>query len=146
LQAEASNRVTTIANSVQIGMTKALALLSEFNKESVPETAVFNINKDFNASLMGSDGARLTLEAYMLGLLSTETFLKTLSDMELVDIGSAADEMLRIKEDTFVPIPKTSKLPSGTDKRLQSAANGGTTTTPEGKADNQLKKDASIPT
>ena len=122
LQAEASNRVTAISNAVEVGMIKALALLSEFNKESVPQDAVFLINKDFNASLMGSDGARVVMESYLLGMVSMETFLQTMSDMELISIDSAKDEMARIENDTFKPVPKAAKMPAGTDKRLAGAA------------------------
>lgn len=107
LQAEASNRVTAIATSVQVGMKNALALLSFINKEVVPDTATFTINKDFNASLMGSDGARVVMESYLLGLLSMDTFLQTLSDMELINIDSAKKEIDRIKADNFKPTPKT---------------------------------------
>ena len=79
LQAEASNRVTAISNAVEIGMTKALELISIINKEVVPETATFIINKDFNAALVGSDGARVVMESYLMGMISMETFLQTLS-------------------------------------------------------------------
>ena len=139
LQAEASNRVTTIATAVQIGMIEALEILSDINKESVPSEAVFQINKDFNASLMGSDGARVVLESYLLGLVSTETFLQTLADMELIDIGSAADEIARIKEDEFTPVPKTQTLLGSTDNRLKGAAKGEGGPTQEKKVGNKLK-------
>lgn len=107
LQAEASNRVTAIANAVEVGMRGALEILSEINKEKVPETAKFIINKDFNASLMGSDGARVVMESYLTGMLSMETFLNTMSDMELISIDSAEKEIKRIKADTFKPTSKT---------------------------------------
>ena len=106
LQAEASNRVTTIANAVERGMKEALELLSEINKEAVPEKATFSINKDFNASLMGSDGARVIMESYLLGLVSIQTFLQTMADMELINIDSATKEIARIKADNFKPEPK----------------------------------------
>ncbi len=125
LQAEASNRVTTIATAIEIGMVGALDMLAFLSNETIPEDARFNLSKDFNASLMGSDGARIVLESYLLGLVSTETFLNTLNEMELIDIGSAADEMLRIKEDTFKPMPKTMELSGGTDNRLKGAINKG---------------------
>ena len=106
LQAEASNRVTEIATATEIGMKKALELLSDINKEEVPTDATFIINKDFNASLMGSDGARVVMESYLTGMISMETFLKTLSDMELINIESAKGEIERIKRDDFVPKPR----------------------------------------
>lgn len=124
LQAEASNRVTAIANAVEVGMKEALIILSEINMEQVPEKASFIINKDFNASLMGSDGARVVMESYLLGLLSTQTFLQTLSDMELINIESAAKEIKRIEADNFKPTPKQNgNLPNGTDNRTVSANN-----------------------
>ena len=119
LQAEASNRVTSIANAVQVGMMEALVILSEINKEVVPEKATFIINKDFNASLMGSDGARVVMESYLIGLLSMETFLQTLSDMELINIDSARKEILRIEADTFKPEPKTPEPLEGADNRTK---------------------------
>jgi hypothetical protein len=106
LQAEAANRVTSIAMAVETGMKEALTLLSAISKETVPSDAVFLINKDFNASLMGSDGARVVMESYLLGMLSMETFLQTLSDMELINIDSATKEIERIASDTFKPTPK----------------------------------------
>ena len=121
LQAEASNRVTSIANAVEVGMKGALEILSTINKEKVSEKAAFIINKDFNASLMGSDGARVVMESYLMGLVSTTTFLQTLSDMELINIDTAEKEMERIKADKFVPVPKTPEAPAGTDNRTKSA-------------------------
>lgn len=103
LQAEASNRVTTIATAVEVGMKEALELLSLLSMEKVPDNATYIINKDFNAALMGSDGARVVMESYLSGLLSMETFLNTMSDMELISIESATKEIERIKADNFVP-------------------------------------------
>jgi len=128
LQAEASNRVTSIANAVEVGMKEALVLLSEINKETVPEEATFIINKDFNASLMGSDGARVVMESYLMGLLSMETFLQTLSDMELINIDSAKEEMVRIDKDTFEPTPNSPDPLEGADNRTKGAANTGQST------------------
>lgn len=107
LQAEASNRVTAIGIAVEFGMKAALKLLSQINKESVPVTATFALSKDFNSSLMGSDGARVVMESYLLGLLSTQTFLQTLSSMELINIDSAEKEIERIKSDNFRPSSRT---------------------------------------
>ncbi len=121
LQAEASNRVTTIANAVEIAMQKALSIFVDMNNETLTDDAMFQLSKDFNSSLMGSDGARIALESYLLGLLSMETFLQTLSDMELVNIGSAADEMARIQADSFKPIPRTEQPLKSTDNRTKSA-------------------------
>jgi len=127
LQAEASNRVTEIANSVEIGMREAIEMLSDINNEAVPSDATFLINKDFNASLMGSEGGRIAMEAYLQGLLSMETFLQTLSDMELINIDSAKNELERIKSDNFTPAPRA-PLPAGTDKRVIGATEAGTQT------------------
>jgi hypothetical protein len=125
LQAEASNRVTVIASAVERGMNKALGLLGDINKESIPSNAFFTISKDFNSALMGSDGARVVLESYLLGLLSTDTFLKTLSEMELINITSATEEMDKIKADNFKPKAKrVSTSANGmTDNRTTSAIN-----------------------
>ena len=117
LQAEASNRVTEIASAVEVGMKSALAILSEINNEVVPDNSRFIINKDFNASLMGSDGGRIVMESYLLGLISVETFIQAMSDMELINIDSAKNEIERIKADTFVPVPKTQNPLDGADKR-----------------------------
>ncbi len=113
LQAEASNRVTSIASIVEAGFKSALELLSETNLETVPEDATFLINKDFNSALMGSDGARVVMEQYLMGLLSTETFLQSMANFELINIGSAADEIIRIQDDEFKPVPRIE--PKGTD-------------------------------
>jgi len=145
LQAEASNRVTQIATAVQIGMERSLEILSEINNERIPATATFIINKDFNASLMGSDGARVVMESYLMGMISTETFLQTLSDMELISIDSAREEMARIKADTFKPVPKIEgdAAPAGTDKRTLGATNNNDkkNLTPKDKANRKVTKD-----
>ena len=124
LQAEASNRVSVIAAIVEAGMKEALTILAEASMETIPSDASFLINKDFNSSLMGSDGARVNLESYLLGLLSTETFLQSMADMELINIGSAADEMLRIKNDNFKPEPRVTPTTTNnnTDNRTTGAA------------------------
>lgn len=149
LQAEASNRVTQIATAVQIGMIRSLEILSEINNERVPTTATFIINKDFNASLMGSDGARVVMESYLMGMISMETFLQTLADMELISIDSARDEMARIEADTFVPVPKIEsggESPAGgggVDKRTLGATNNKDkkNLTPSDKANRKVSKD-----
>ena len=123
LQAEASNRVTTIANAVEIGMNEALIFLADINKETISPETVFVLSKDFNASLMGSDGARVIMESYLMGMISMETFLQTLSDMELISIGTAADEIERIKADKFKPEPKA-PLPDDTDNRTKGVLGG----------------------
>ena len=128
LQAEASDRVTTIANSVETAMNQALRLLSEFNSEKVPNDAVFILSKDFNAALSGSDGQRLLFESYLQGLLSIETYLQALSDAELISIESTKKELEKIKNDDFVPVPVVAKdqLPP-MDNRTKSAINGNET-------------------
>ena len=123
LQAEASNRVTAIAGAVEVGMKGALELLSQINKETVKDTAIFSINKDFNASLMGSDGARVVMESYLIGLLSMETFLQTMADMELINIDSARNEIKRIEADKFKPTPKNPEPMDGADKRTVGVVN-----------------------
>ena len=125
LQAEASDRVTTIANAVENAMNEALRLLSLFNNEKVPKDAVFILSKDFNAALSGSDGQRLLFESYLQGLLSIETYLQALSDAELISIESTKKELEKIKNDDFVPVPVVGKeqLPA-MDNRTKSAING----------------------
>lgn len=127
LQAEASNRVTSIANAVEVGMKEALILLGEISMEAIPAGAGFLINKDFNAALMGSDGARIVMESYLQGLVSMPTFLQTLSDMELITIDSAEKEIAKIKADNFVPVPKQGVSTGVTppDNRTTGAGNGG---------------------
>ena len=119
LQAEASNRVTEIATAVETGMRRALALLSDINKEEVPKEATFIINKDFNASLSGTDGQRIIMESYLLGLISMETFLQSMADAELINIDSARAEMERIKSDNFVPVPKQPTAQAATDAGMK---------------------------
>ena len=106
LQAEASNRTSTLATAVETGLKEALEILAKFNNEKVPKNAVLLLNKDFNSSLMGSDGARILVENYMMGLLSMETLLTSLSEMELINIDSATNEIERIGKDKFMPVPK----------------------------------------
>jgi len=141
LQAEASNRVTAIANAVEVGMKTALVILSEINNEAVPEKAAFIINKDFNAALMGSDGARIVMESYLTGMISMETYLQAMSDMELINIDSAKDEIARIAADNFVPVPKiapTEKTVSDkTDNKSELKDDG---KTDKEKADKKLDK------
>ncbi len=106
MQAESSNRITTIATAVEAAVNRALIILSDIYKERVPEGSRVIIAKDFNPFFQGPDAARVLLESYLMGLLSTETFLKSLNDMELINIGSAADEIIRIKNDTFELTPR----------------------------------------
>lgn len=106
LQAEASNRVGSMASAVEVGLRGALAMLSDFNNETVPPTASFVINKDFNTSIAGTDGQRVVLESYLLGLISIDTYLRSLSDAELIIIESTDAELSRIANDKFIPIPK----------------------------------------
>jgi hypothetical protein len=59
----------------------------------------------------------------MMGLLSTETFLQSIADMELITIGSAADEIIRIQNDKFAPKPRG--VVEGQDKRTSGAGEEG---------------------
>ena len=124
LQAEASDRVSAIAIAVETGMREALAILSEFNSESVPSNAIFIISKDFNAALAGTDAQRLLFESYLQGLVSIETYLKSLADAEIISIESVSKELDMIDKDKFVPVPKTADT-SGMDNRTVSAVNAG---------------------
>jgi len=121
LQAEASDRVSAIAISVEMGMKKALAVLSAFNNEKVPEEAKFILSKDFTSALAGTDGQRLVYEAYLMGIISIETFLQSLADAELISMESTTKEIARIKADTFVPVPKVQNSEPKVDKRTASA-------------------------
>jgi len=121
LMAEASDRVSAIAISVQLGMVKALEILSEFNNEKVPSTAMFKLSTDFNAALAGTDGQRLVFESYMQGLVSIETYLQSLSDAELIKLDSSTKELERIEKDKFVPVPKTGSSDIKMDNRTKSA-------------------------
>jgi len=56
LQAEASNRVSSLAIAVNNAMRDALDILAKFNNETVPDTAIFKLSSDFNAALAGTDG------------------------------------------------------------------------------------------
>ena len=97
---------------------------------------------------MGSDGARVVMESYLLGLVSMETFLQTMSDMELIAIDSAREELERIKKDTFKPTPKTPEDTTGApiggaDKRTLGAASGKKPTKDtQKKRDDKVKKDS----
>ena len=124
LQAEASDRVSAIAIAVETAMREALMILSAFNNEIVPETAVFILSKDFNAALSGTDGQRLLFESYLQGLISIETYLKALADAEIISIESTTKELERIAADNFVPQPKIAEAPP-TDNRTKAAVNAG---------------------
>ena len=124
LQAEASDRVSAIAIAVETGMREALAILSEFNNESVPSNSVFILSKDFNAALAGTDAQRLLFESYLQGLVSIETYLKSLADAEIIAIESTSKELDRIAKDNFVPKPKIAEAPK-TDNRTKAAVNAG---------------------
>jgi len=104
--AESSNRVTVIANVVEIGLNKAVKFIADIVNEPIEVTARVIVNQDFNAISNGGDSARLLWEVYMSGALSTETFLTSLDSFELIDIGSVDDEVKRIEADTFKPKPK----------------------------------------
>jgi hypothetical protein len=104
--AESSNRVTVIANVVEIALNKAVIMLADMANEPMPETARVIVNQDFNAITSANDDLRLLWEIYMGGALSIETFLNSLDSYEVVDIGSVEDELKRIGQDNFTPEPK----------------------------------------
>ena len=104
--AESSNRVTVIANAVEIGLNKAMLMLADMMNETVDDIARVIVNKDFNAIMQGTDSLRLLWEIYLGGSLSVETFLKSLESFEVIDIGSVEEELKRIDKDKFVPASK----------------------------------------
>lgn len=104
--AESSNRVTVIANAVEIGLNKAMKMLADMINETLDPIARVIVNKDFNAITQNTDNLRLVWEVYLGGAMSTETFLKSMESFEVIDIGSVEEEIKRIEQDTFEPESK----------------------------------------
>lgn len=105
--AESANRVTVIANLVEIGINKAAELMADMIYEKLnPETRIV-VNKDFNALVTNNDQLRLLWEVYLGGALSVQTFLKSLDSAEVIDIGSVESELAKIEADNFEPQAKT---------------------------------------
>ncbi len=144
LQAEASDRVSSIAIAVEVAMRDALGILSAFNNEKVPDSAIFLLSKDFNAALAGTDGQRIVFESYLQGLVSIETYLQSLADAELIDIASTKDELERIKADKFVPEPKvTPDASPAQDNRTKAAITAGDDTKSKKKQTDKAKTNKS---
>ena len=104
--AEASNRVTVIANIIEYGISKAVDILIDYLNEPVPQLGAVMINKDYNAIASDSGQVRLLWEMYLGGVLSIETLLSSLEQYEMISVGNPADEVERIKADNFQPEPK----------------------------------------
>lgn len=114
--AESANRVTVIANLVEIALNKAVEYMADMIYEVPSSDSRIIMNKDFNAIISNNDHMRLLWEVYMGGALSIETFLKSLEQYELIDIGSVESELSRIENDTFEPKGKT--VPEETKKNM----------------------------
>lgn len=123
--AESANRVTVIANLLEIGLNEAMVFVADMFNEELDETSRIIVNKDFNALVMNNDQLRLLWEVYLGGALSVETFLKSMDSFEVIDIGSVENELLRIEKDNFKPIPKdkTDVTLKNTDNRTKSIVN-----------------------
>lgn len=124
--AEASNRVTVIANAVEIGLNKAMRMIVDMMNEEEDELSRVIVNKDFNALIQGSDNLRLLFETYMAGAISIQTFLNAMESFEVIDIGSVDEEIKRIESDKFVPRAKqdtkTPTVGDNMDNRTTSVA------------------------
>lgn len=125
--AESSNRVTVIANAIEIGLNKAMEMLADMLNTKLDDSARIIVNKDFNAITQNTDNLRLLFETYMSGAISTETFLNSMESFEVIDIGSVDEEIQRINSDTFQPVPRAKESNSivnkNTDNRTVSALN-----------------------
>ena len=105
--AESSNRVTVIANIVEYAINKAMDMLVDITNEPSSEGMVL-VNKDYNAVAGNTNDLRLLWEMYLGGTLSLGTLLSSLQSYELINIGSAEEEMKRVEKETFEPKPKES--------------------------------------
>jgi len=119
--AESANRVTVIANAIEIALNKAMSLIVDVLGESTETTAGVIVNKDFNAITSNSDNIRILWEIYLGGALSIETFLNSMEKFELVDVGSVEEEVSRIQADSFSPISKVENTTKKIDNRTVSA-------------------------
>lgn len=121
--AEAANRVTVIANAVESGLNRVVAMLADILEVELDDTAQVIVNKDFNAIAQNNDELRLLWEVYLSGGISISTFLNTLERYEVIDIGSVENEITRIEKETFVPKPRvqnTNTVFENSDNRTQS--------------------------
>jgi len=116
--AESSNRVTVIANAVEIGLNKAMSMVADAMNETLDDTARVIVNKDFNAITQNTDNLRLLWEVYLGGALSVETFLNSLESFEVIDIGSVDSEIKRIEKDKFTPNSKADESDNSTTKNM----------------------------
>ena len=64
------------------------------------------VNKDYNAVAGNTNDMRLLWEMYLGGGLSLGTLLSSLQSYELINIGSAEEEMKRVESESFEPEPK----------------------------------------
>jgi hypothetical protein len=116
--AESSNRVTVIANAVEIGLNKTMVMVADAMNETLDDTARVIVNKDFNAITQNTDNLRLLWEVYLGGALSVETFLNSLESFEVIDIGSVDSEIKRIEKDKFTPNSKADESDNSTTKNM----------------------------
>jgi len=116
--AESSNRVTVIANALEIGLNKAMTMLMDLLNEVPEGLERIIVNKDYNATLQDTNNMRLLWEMFLGGALSTKTLLASLEQFEMIEIGSVEDEITRIKEDDFIPIPKVDGNDSIANKEM----------------------------
>ena len=122
--AESSNRVTVIANAVEIGLNKAMSIVADAMNETLDDTARVIVNKDFNAITQNTDNLRLLWEVYLGGALSVETFLNSLESFEVIDIGSVDSEIKRIEKDKFTPNSKADESDNSTTKNMDNRTVG----------------------
>ena len=122
--AESSNRVTVIANAVEIGLNKTMVMVADAMNEVLDETARVIVNKDFNAITQNTDNLRLLWEVYLGGALSVETFLNSLESFEVIDIGSVDSEIKRIEKDKFTPNSKADESDNSTTKNMDNRTVG----------------------
>ena len=105
--AEASNRVTVIANIIEYGLNKSVDMLRDYLNDIVSsDLGVIMINKDYNAIASDSGEVRVLWEMYLAGTLSIETLYKSLEQYEMISIGNPSDEVKRVEADSFKPVPK----------------------------------------
>jgi len=122
--AEASNRVSVIANVVEYALNNATNMLIDYLGEpkSISSVGVITVNKDYNAIGSDSGQVRLLWEMYLGGALSIDTLLRSIEQYEMATIGDVTTELEKIKNSTFVPTPvETPKATvKKTDKRTLS--------------------------
>jgi len=104
--AEASNRVTVIANIIEYSLNKGVDMLIDYLNEPKPTIGMVTINKDYNALASDSGQVRLLWEMYLGGALSIETLYSSLEQYEMINVGNPSDEVKRIEKDSFKPVSK----------------------------------------